>query len=374
MALTLHGTVADNTVALDRRNSKPIIINGNMAVAQRGTSHASLTGVAYTLDRFETSAFNVGDGVYRVDQSTTVPSGQGFTNSMKVYCTTADTSQDTNNQLYLQTQLEGTATSFLKYFVASPDTITLAFWVRSNRTGTHSLAVKLSDNGTAENSGDTRIYHKLYTISSANTWEKQICAITLDSSTSETQVTGTGFAVAVQFWLGAGTNRDGASADSWQDNSNATTASANQDLLGSTSNDWFITGLQMEVGSFDANSLPPFQHESYGDNLLRCQRYFQIFTQPPLIGSANANNTIARASIGLFPVQMRAAPTAVQSGTLSWFYSNSHQPTSTAFSASYTDVDGAEFDITVSGTGMTATHPCSVFQSGSAFISFSAEL
>ena len=322
MALTLHGTVADNTAVLDRRSAKPIIINGDMAVAQRGTSFTSQTGVAYHLDRFEVSAYNVGDGVYRVDQSTDVPAGQGFVYSNKISCTTADTSQDANNQFYFQTQLEGTATSLLNYFVASPDTITLAFWVRSNRTGTHSLALKLSDNGSVENNTATRVYNKLYTISSANTWEKIVCAIPLDSSTSETKVTGTGFAVAVQFWMGAGTNRDGAAAESWIDNGNSTTASANEDMLASTSNDWYITGLQMEVGEFDANSIAPFQHESFGDNLSRCQRYFcKSYDYDVAAGAANtvvgsiATRNYAYTGDGSpfihgdFPVTMRDNPT-----------------------------------------------------------------
>jgi len=253
-----------------------------MAVAQRGTSFTSQTGVAYHLDRYEISAFNVGDGVYRVDQSTDVPSGQGFVNSNKVSCTTADTSQDANNQLYFQTQLEGTATSLLNYFVASPDTVTIAFWVRANRTGSYSFALKLSDNGSVENNSATRLYNALYSISSADTWEKKVLSITLDSSTSETKVTGTGFAVGLQFWLGAGTSRDGVTADQWADNGNATATSDNLDLLGSTSNDWYITGLQMEVGSFDANSIAPFQHESFGDSLARCQRYL-----PAYIGTLN---------------------------------------------------------------------------------------
>ena len=374
MALTLHGTVSDNTAVLDRRSAKPIIINGDMAVAQRGTSHASLTGVAYTLDRFETSAFTVGDGVYRVDQSTNVPSGQGFTNSMKVYCTTADTSQDTNNQLYLQTQLEGTATSFLKYFVASPDTITLAFWVRSNRTGTHSLALKLSDNGSADNSGDTRIYHKLYTISSANTWEKIVCAITLDSSTGQTQVTGTGFAVAVQFWLGAGTNRDGAAADSWLDNGNATTASDNQDLLGSTSNDWFITGLQMEVGNFDANSIPPFQHESYGDSLIRCQRYCRQHTktgdyQGVMMGFAQ--DTGQCRTLMYHKPQMRATPTITKSGD---FIRSHGTATNLSFSVATNGIDTATIDWAAAGIFTSQQGVLVTFKTGDAYIRADAEL
>ena len=274
MALSLFGTVSDNTVALDRKTATPLIINGDMAIAQRGTSFTSQTGVAYHLDRFEISAFNVGDGVYRVDQSTDVPSGQGFINSSKVSCTTADTSQDANNQMYFQTQLEGTSTSLLNYYVASPDTVTIAFWVRANRTGTYSFALKLSDNGSAENSTDTRIYHKTYSISSADTWEKKVLSITLDSSTSETKVTGTGFAVALQFWLGAGTSRDGVTAEQWANNGNNTATSDNLDLLGSTSNNWYITGIQMEVESFDSNSIADFQFEDRATSLARCQRYY----------------------------------------------------------------------------------------------------
>ena len=87
---------------------------------------------------------------------------------------------------------------------------------------------------------------------------------------------------------------------------------------------------------------------------------------------ANANNTIARAKFGLI-TPMRTGPTATQSGTFSWFYSNSHQPTSTAFSATYTDTQTFEADVTVSGTGMTATHPCGVFQSGSATLILNAD-
>ena len=319
---------------INRRNANPLIINGDMNIAQRGTSFTSQTGVAYHLDRYEMSAFSMGDGVYRVDQSTDVPAGQGFANSNKISCTTADTSQDANNQFYFQTQLEGTATSLLNYFVASPDTVSIAFWVRSNRTGTHSLALKLSDNGSVENNSATRVYNKLYTISSANTWEKIVCAIPLDSSTSETKVTGTGFAVAVLFWMGAGDSRDGAAAESWIDNGNATTASANEDLLASTSNDWYITGLQMEAGEYDLTTIPPFQHESLGDNLARCQRYYQKsydYGTAPATTTFNGMkfyNTISSGTGNIggscdLKVSMRAAPTVTfydQAGNSNKFY------------------------------------------------------
>ena len=318
---TVAGVSTNNgNIAPLRPNVRPLIINGDMAVTQRGTSFTSQTGVAYHLDRYEISAFNVGDGVYRVDQSTDVPSGQGFVNSNKVSCTTADTSQDANNQMYFQTQLEGTATSLLNYFVASPDTVTIAFWVRANRTGSYSFGLKLSDNGSVENNTATRLYNALYSISSANTWEKKVLSITLDSSTSETKVTGTGFAVALQFWLGAGTSRDGVTADQWADNGNATATSDNLDLLGSTSNDWYITGLQMEVGSFDSTTIPPFQHEDFKTNIDRCTRYYQIANCPNNtgVGQGFSSDGTGRGAtfVPFFP--MRATPT-ITTGAASTF-------------------------------------------------------
>jgi len=350
---------------INRRNANPLIINGDMAVAQRGTSFTSQTGVAYHLDRFEMSAFSMGDGVYRVDQSTDVPAGQGFANSNKISCTTADTSQDANNTLYFQTQLEGNSTSLLNYFVASPDTVSIAFWVRSNRTGTHSLALKLSDNGSIENNSATRVYNKLYTISSANTWEKIVCAIPLDSSTSETKVTGTGFAVAVLFWMGAGDSRDGAAAESWIDNGNATTASANEDLLASTSNDWYITGLQMEAGEYDLTTIPPFQHESFGDNLRRCQRYYEKSSPYGTLEGAGTNPGMSITTgsndgggvsyqVQRFKVEKRDTPTMATwapNGEAGKWSSNAVGVASANRTATATGPNTASFYIAVSVTG-----------------------
>ena len=115
-----------------------IIINGDMSIAQRGTSFTSLAGVSqYNLDRWETIGINVGSGRYQIDQSTDTPTG--FTYSQKISCTTAEASQDVNNQLYLEQQIEGLNSSYLNYYVASPDTVTLSFWVKSNLTGSYSV-------------------------------------------------------------------------------------------------------------------------------------------------------------------------------------------------------------------------------------------
>ena len=166
MPLTdIDGQRLGDSVA-DKLGNRNLIINGAMQVSQRGTSFTSQTSGAYYLDRFQAHTFNLGSGVYQVDQSTDAP--DGFEKSFKLSCTTADTSTDANAQMSVYQALEGYDTSFLKYFQANPDTVTISFYVKSNRTGTFSAALKLSDNGSSWGDGNTRVYNFTY---SDRDWE-----------------------------------------------------------------------------------------------------------------------------------------------------------------------------------------------------------
>ena len=281
-----------------------IIINGDMSIAQRGTSFGPRGGVTeYNLDRWQTIGVSVGSGRYQIDKSTDTPTG--FTYSQKISCTTAEASQDANNQLYLEQQIEGLNSSYLNYYVASPDTVTLSFWVKSNLTGSYSVALKLSDNASAIDSSGSRIYPTTYSISSANTWEKKSITITLDSSTSEVKVINNGFAVATQFWLSAGTSRDGQATNAWKNNDNASATSDNLNLLGNTANEWYITGVQLEAGTTASD----FEFLPYDVNLQRCMRYFQNLDLGQIgYGFATAGSQWLYANVSL-PTVMRASPT-----------------------------------------------------------------
>ena len=304
---------------------KNIIINGDMSIAQRGTSFTSLGGVSqYNLDRWETIGINVGSGRYQVDQSTDTPTG--FTYSQKISCTTAEASQDVNNQLYLEQQIEGLNSSYLNYYVASPDTVTLSFWVKSNLTGSYSVALKLSDNGSAIDAGATRIYPTTYSISSANTWEKKTVTITLDSATTETKVVNNGFAVATQFWLGAGTSRDGETTNAWKNNANGAATSDNLNLLGSTANEWYITGIQLEAGTTasDFEFLPVDVQTQrwlrYYETSMTYGDYSQYHGQKVVFGNAGTSFGASSTSADgrQFKVWKRANPTVTlyhQDGT-----------------------------------------------------------
>jgi hypothetical protein len=310
MALTLHGTVADNTVVLDRRSAKPIIINGDMHVAQRGTSVTGVTGSGYnTCDRIR---FDVGTlGTWTVIQSTDVPTGKGFANSFRVDCTTADASPAAGDFCIVSTRLEGQDVQLFKKGTSSAEKFTLSFYVKSNKTGT--FIAELDDNDNSRNINQT------YTISSANTWEKKV--LTFDADTTGAFDNDNASSLQILWWLDGGSNfRSGSLQTAWGSTDNTKRLAGSVALGDSTDNDWSITGIQLEVGEFDANSIAPFQHESFGDNLLRCQRYLY----DPLRGSGSfgtlatgacVNTTLCRAVL-YAPAEMRTLPTIVSSGDL----------------------------------------------------------
>ena len=130
---------------LGRRN---LIINGDMRVAQRATSATvgpNGTGEGYqTLDRWN-HGLN-GDPVTTVSQSSTVPTGEGFANSMKIDVTTADTSVASSEFWIMTTRLEGQDLQRIKKGTSNAEKLTLSFWVRSGKTGTYIVELEDVDN------------------------------------------------------------------------------------------------------------------------------------------------------------------------------------------------------------------------------------
>ena len=265
MALTLHGTVSDNTVALDRKTATPLIINGDMQIAQRGTSETGITSSTYhTVDRFKTLISSL--GTWTLSQSTDVPTGQGFSNSLKWDCTTADASPDSGNYLAHQHKIEGQNLQMLKKGTSNAESFTFSFWVKSNKTGTYNVEMLDKDN--------SRMIIKQYTIDSANTWEKKVLSFAGDTTGAFDN--DNVVSLEINMWLGSGSNySSGTAQTSWGTQTNANRAVGNVNLADSTDNDWYITGVQLEVGTFDANSIPPFQFEDRATSLARCQRYFE---------------------------------------------------------------------------------------------------
>ena len=245
-------------------NFRNIGINGDMSIAQRGTSASSLTGSAYnTIDRFQTSLTTL--GTWTQSQSTTVPTGQGFVSSLKMDCTTADASPASGDNLKIRTKFEGKNLQYLKKGTSSAESLTLSFWVRSNKTGTY--IVELMDN---DNS--FRHINKSYTISSADTWEKK--EITFAGDTTGALDNDNGAALEMSFYLGAGSGlTSGTLQTSWGAYEATNRAVGQVNLADSTSNEWYITGVQLEVGTAASD----FEFLPHDVNLNRCRRYYERF-------------------------------------------------------------------------------------------------
>ena len=247
-------------------NFRNIVINGDMAVAQRGTSTASITTENYyTVDRF--NVFLTTLGTWTQSQATDVPTGSGFATSLKMDCTSADASPAAGDRMFIYQRFEGQNLQYLKKGTSSAVPLTLSFWVKSVLTGTYICELGDNDN--------SRKISKSYTISSASTWEKK--TITFPADTTGTLDDDNANSLDVIWWLGAGTTYTSGSLNtSW----NGSVADANRavgqvNLASSTSNNFWITGIQLEAGSVATD----FEVISYDQNLERCYRYYEAIAE-----------------------------------------------------------------------------------------------
>ena len=304
------GTALTSGFANGRTNNQmaPLIVNGDMAVAQRSDStvaqaDGSNEGYA-TVDRMQTTFGNSAGGTITTSRDTTAPTG--FGQSMKFDVTSADTSLASTHIVYTEHTLEAQVIRNSGWnYTSSSSYLTLSFQIRSSKTGTYCVFLQTND-GTAYQ------YTQEYTISSADTWEQKVLTFPGNSNLTFNNDNGKGLIVA---WVWAVSSGRYGSAGSWT-TSNAYGTSNQVNFLDSTDNIAYITGVQLEVGQFTSSTLPPFQHESFGDNLARCQRYY--FSDA--IYSSGGNTGLVEAYIGSsdanykhifkqFPTSMRAAPT-----------------------------------------------------------------
>ena len=284
---------------------KNLIINGAMQFAQRGTSINVSTSSIYTLDRW---SMRCDASPITATQDTDSPTG--FATSLKLTNGTG-ASGSGSDSCYIRQHLEGHNTNHLEIGTANAKEVTLSFWVKSSITGTYivSFIDSGSDNG----------YAASYTISSANTWEQKTITLTLSDYGSWAGSSTTARNLTVHFDLGSGSDRDLTNLNAWNDGAaNDFSHSSQTDWVGTTGATLYLTGVQLEVGS----TATDFEYRSYGEELALCQRYY-ITTNGQHDGSygkkasAGDGEPYCFNSTGMFPVEMRVAPTiTASSGTL----------------------------------------------------------
>ena len=299
----------------------PIIVNGDMQVNQRGTV-TGITTNTYGVDQWLTEG---DDTTLTMSKDTDVPTGAGFGASLKLDVTTAAGSVGASDLQILTTYLEGQNLQVFKKGTSDAETFTVSFWVKNTVAGDY-IVLLLDD----DNSREVSI---LYTIGSADTWEKKI--VTLPADTTGAFGNDNGRSLRIKWFLDAGTDwTSGALQTAWGATSNSTRAGGiTTGWITSTANNFWLTGVQLEVGTYTSADLPPFRHESYGDNLARCQRYTFILKGddgdyagiPMQVYSATSTNGPVK-----FPQTMRAKPTLTMSATFSVQANNDSTTTTTA--------------------------------------------
>ena len=358
-AITINNTdgtcTANITNNLSNRN---LIINGSQIIDQRNGGSAitvSPNTSVYTTDRF--TIFEATNGVVTAQQSTTAP--DGFTKSLKIDCTTIDSTIATLQRLIVTTKIEGNNIAHLGFGSSAAKNVVLSFYVKSNLTGSFSGAIS--------NSANNRVYIYSYTINSANTWERKTIPIVGDTTGTWLTTNGIGLNITWALALGA---TYGGTAGAWGTvDKNGATNQVN--FLSSTDNEWLITGAQFEIDN-GSGVASDFEHLSYGDTLAKCQRYYQELSRPRLRGLNSSTTSFLRAGVAL-PVTMRAGPTAVIVGTLD-FYDGTLQ-TCTSQTASYMTLESVEFDGNYATGTATTGRPATCFVgAGTGKITLSAEL
>ena len=291
------GNVYDDG-ALSSRN---LLINSAMQVAQRGTVNVSGSAVYGGSDRWKHYCTATG-GSIDVSQDTDAPDGFGF--SQKLSCSTTGNFTNTSSYLLIGQEIEGQNVQHLNYGTSSAKQVTLSFWVKSNKTGVFNIELRDA----------TSAYQTIeqVTINSANTWEYKTVSFSANTLISLPNTNGLG--LRLFFWLKTGSNFNTTDVvgNGWVPYANTNIAyGANIDILTSTSDYFAITGVQLEVG----DTATPFEHRSYGDELARCQRYYETYSGVAVMSKGREYDRL-RYLMYFYKQSKRANPTVSISGTV----------------------------------------------------------
>ena len=293
------------TAKITNRSNRRMNINGAFQVWQRSTSVSVSDGSNEDYQSADRWIFKYGSaaaGVATISRSTDVPTRKGFGYSYKVDITTANTSLANSYHVISEYRFEGQdiINSGWDYKSAS-SYLTTSFWFKTNKTGNPKLPLTFKIG--------SRYYCVEVTISDTN-WNKYSVTIPGDPSAGDiANDSASGFVMLIGWSIGddrAGTGETWTSTATYRTSNGA-------NFFDSTSNDMYLTGVQIEVGDVATD----FEHRSYGDELARCQRYYYQETYTDNYHQVRysfvASSTQQAINFDL-PVPMRTAPTVTNNG------------------------------------------------------------
>ena len=311
MPLSKIQTVDNQVIPnLGRRN---LIINGGMSIAQRTSSATGIggsTGGTYNAqDRWNFFAYGSPAARWTQSVSTDVPASSTHTTSLKLDCTTASGTVGADDRQQLMQVIEAQNLQHLRWGSSAAKKVTLSFWVKSSVTGKNYCWIYHNDG--------TRFSYKSYTVNSANTWEHKKITFTGDTASAITNDNGAGINIIWMLYLGTDyTSATDGVEDTW-----AAWSSGNWDQFNgqvnnasSTDNNWYLTGVQLELGE----TATDFEHRSFAEELAACRRYYiRLASNSTYDCYADGFCWMSTNSLVFinFPQQMRAEPTLAHNGS-----------------------------------------------------------
>ena len=286
---------AGETLTNQPSGRKNIVTNGAMQVAQRATS---VTGISangyYTLDRFKIDN-DASAGRFTMTQTADGPSG--FANCLKLDCTTADTSIAAGEYLLIRQIFEGQDLQQLKKGTSDAESITVSFYVKGDQAATYVCELFDTDN--------SRTITQAFAVTTS--WNRII--LTFPGDTTGALADDNASSLSFNIWLHGGATFTGGTfaSNTWASVTQANRyAGSRTSFFDSTDREFFLTGVQMEIGS----QATPFEHRSYGEELALCQRYFYMIGPDAecAVALAFARTTQTAFGIRELPVTMRATP------------------------------------------------------------------
>jgi len=314
--------------------NRNVIINGAMNVAQRATSATGVgaTDGYFTCDRWHLDSGATTAGRLTMTQDSSAPSG--FANSLKLDCTTEDTSIASGEILKIEQRIEGQ--NLQAFAKGTPDAkpFAVSFYVKGNASATYVCELFDEDN--------SRFCSKTFNVTTD--WTR--VELTFPADTTGTFDDDNANSLAINFWLNGGGSFTSGTLNSsgFAANNGPDRAAGISSFFDSTDRTFFLTGVQLEVGQNPTS----FEHEPFSKTLEKCKRYYSEQFPPCGAGVTNGTTGVARINVPL-EVEMRTAPTISISGNI-YVYSGTHASTVNSLDQTWATPNKVEFDSTSAGT------------------------
>ena len=288
---------------LSHRNK---VDNGSFLINQRGGSFTS-TSSEYMMDRFE----HVQSGGITFDTTTTQDSSGpvGFRKCLKITPDSTQTPTGGQNAM-IQHKIEGQDLQDLCFGTSSAKKITLSFYAKSaaqNNNHQYTLQIRKYDD-----SNNRNMINRAFTVTSS--WQR--FTMTFDGDTAENIRNDNAVGMQLLWHLADGPDDIHAQVNTFGRTTNSsfyTAVTGQSNFMDNTNNEFYLTGIQLEVGS----AATPFEHRSIGEELARCQRYFYKWVSSEAYSNmclAYAGSSTQVETVFNLPVVMRASPSFEYSG------------------------------------------------------------